>query len=188
MLPYLTEIRGVDVSERMVDRYNAEAREAGVSEAQMYAVRGDLMESSGGPLEGQDFFNFDLIIMSMALHHIDDPKTMMAELVGRLKPGGRVVIIDWIPSDNKVTPDHGESSREQPSSPGAGSGAAHHHEHTPHPGAHTISFDGFSKEQMQSMFKEAGCSSSDYVLAESPSQVPPDPTGQKHLFFAKGTK
>ena len=188
MLPYLREIRGVDVSERMVDRYNADAREAGVSEEKMYAVRGDLMDASGGPLEGQGFFNFDLIIMSMALHHIDDPRRMVAELVGRLKPGGRVVIIDWLPSDEKVTHNHGGSSREEPSSHAAGSGAAHHHEHTPHPGAHTVSVDGFSNEQMQSMFKEAGCSSSDFVLAESPSQVPPDPKGQKHLFFAKGTK
>lgn len=188
MLPYLTEIRGIDVSERMVDRYNADAREAGVSAKHMYAVRGDLMDTSGGLLEGLDFFNFDLIIMSMALHHIDDPKKMIAELVGRLKPGGRAVIIDWIPSDKKVTHNHGGSSREQPSNHGSESGAAHHHEHTPHPGAHTVSFDGFSKEQMQGMFKEAGCSSSDYVLAESPSQLPPDPRGQKHMFFAKGTK
>ena len=188
MLPYLTEIRGIDVSERMVDRYNADARGAGVSEEQMYAVRGNLMDTSGGPFEGHDFFNFDLIIMSMALHHIDDPKRMVVELVRRLKPGGRAVIIDWIPSDENVKREHGGSSHEHPSSHGAESGAAHHHEHTTPSGAHTVSFDDFSKDQMQSWFKEAGCSSSDYVLAESSSQVPPDPTGQKHMFLAKGTK
>ena len=188
MLPYLTEIRGIDVSERMVDRYNADAREAGVSGKRMYAIRGDLMDISEGPLEGQDFFNFDLIIMSMALHHIDDPKRMITELVRRLKPGGRAVIIDWIRSDENVIREHGGSSHEQPFNHGAGSGAAHHHEHIPHPGAHTVSFDGFSRDQMQSWFKEAGCSNSDYVLAESPSQVPSDPRGQKHMFFAKGTK
>lgn len=188
MLPYVTELRGIDVSEAMVDKYNAEAREAGMSETQMRAVRGDLMEPSGGPLEGQDLFDFDLIIMSMALHHIDDPKKMVAKLVERLKPGGRAIIIDWIPSEQVASAGNDKSSHEHSSNHGAHSDGPHHHDHKPHPGAHTVSFDGFSNEQMQTMFKEAGCSSSDYTLAESPSQVPPDPKGQKHMFFAKGIK
>ena len=183
MLPYLTTIRGVDVAERMVDKYNADAREAGYSEEQMYAVRGDLMEMAKGPLMGQDFFDFDLIIMSMALHHVNDPQGMIRKLVGRLKPGGRAVIIDWLPSDKMTGHNQGGLS-----SQGAGSGEAHQQEHKPHPGAHTVSVDGFSKEQMQAMFEKAGCGSSDFVLAKSPSQVPPDPKGQKQLFFAKGTK
>ena len=181
MLPYVTSIRGIDVSDRMVDKYNAEAREAGMSEDDMYAVRGDVMAPAGGPLEGQDFFDFDLIIMSLALHHVDDPNNMLAKLVERLKPDGRIMIIDWLPSGKASSHAHGEHRHEH-------AGEGRDHDHKPHPAAHTISFDGFSKEQMESMLKEAGCSSSDYVLAKYPSQVPHGPNGEKHLFFAKGTK
>lgn len=188
MLPYVTSIRGIDVSERMVEKYNADAREAGMSEERIYAVRGDLMDPSAGPLEGPDYFDFDLIMMSLALHHIDDPKKMIAKLVERLKPGGRMVVIDWLPSGEASTHDHGKHSHKHSSSQGAHSGEAHHEGHKPDAAAHTISFDGFSKEQMQSMFKEAGCDSSDFVLAESPSHVPHGPKGEKHLFFSMGTK
>ena len=188
MLPYVTEIRGIDVSASMVDKYNIEARETGRSEIQMHAVRGDLLAPAEAPLESEDFYGFDLVIMSMALHHVDNPKAMVARLVERLRPGGTVVIIDWIPSEQASSPGYSGHSHKHFSDHEADSGKASDGDHKQHPVAHTISFDGFSKEQMQSMFTEAGCSGSDFVLAESPSQVPLDPTGQKQLFFAKGTK
>lgn len=188
MLPYVTEIRGIDVSDGMVDKYNTGAREAGMSEVQMHAVQGDLLAPSGGPLESQDFYGFDLAVMSMALHHVDDPKAMIAKLVERLKPGGTVVVIDWIPSGEASSHGHGSHSRMHSSGHGTDSGEVSGGSHKQHPGAHTVSFDGFTKEQMASMFAEAGCSNSDYVLAASPSEVPPDPSGQKRMFFAKGTK
>ena len=157
----------------MVDKFNIEAREAGMTEAQMRAVRGDLLAPSEGQLESQEFYDFDLAVMSMALHHVEDPKIMIAKLIERLKPGGTVVIIDWIPSGRASSDTQADEKK---------------HGHAQHPGSHTITFDGFSKEQMHSFFREAGCSNNDYVLADSPSEVPPDPTGQKQLFFAKGTK
>lgn len=169
MLPYFTAVRGIDVSDAMVDKYNSEAREAGVSEDQMHAVRGDLLAPADGLLGSQDLHNFDLIIMSMALHHVDEPNKMIAKFVERLKPGGTVVIIDWIPKAPET--DTGTAS-----------------DHRQHSAQHTISFDGFTKEQMQSMFSEAGCVSTDFVLAESTSKVPPDLSGERQLFFAKGTK
>ena len=46
------------------------------------------VEPSGGPL---GFFNYDLIIMSMALHYIDNPKKMVVNLVERLKPDDRAI-------------------------------------------------------------------------------------------------
>ncbi|KAI4147177.1 MAG: hypothetical protein LQ341_001857 [Variospora aurantia] len=170
MLPSVTEIRGIDVSGGMVDKYNAEARKAGMSEDQMHAVRGDLLAPAGGPLQGQEFHNFDLIVMSMALHHVDEPNKIVAKFVERLKPGGTVVIIDWIPKSSRA--DSGTASDQ--------------HQHSD--AEHTISFDGFNEDQMRGLFSEAGCLSSDFVLAESPSEVPPDPTGQRQLFFAKGIK
>ena len=166
----------------MVDKFNAQAREAGLSEDQMHAVRGDLLASAKSPLESSEFYDFDLAVMSMALHHVDDPKTIIAKLVERLKPGGIVVIIDWIPSGRFPFESHGNHGHEH------SHGEKKNLGHEQHGASHTISFDGFSREQMRDMFLEAGCSSSDYVLAAAPSEVPLDRTGQKQMFFAKGTK
>ena len=168
----------------MVDKFNIEAREAGMTEARIRAVRGDLLAPIEGQLESQEFYDFDLAVMSMALHHVENPKIMIAKLVERLKPGGTIVIVDWIPSGrassdsdnhNNHVYDHSQADSKKD-------------EDGQHSGSHTITFDGFSKEQMYNIFREAGCSNNDYVLAASPSEVPPDPTGQRQLFFAKGTK
>lgn len=185
MLPYVTEIRGIDVSDSMVDKFNAGARDAGMSEIQMHAVRGDLLAPAQGSLESQTFYGFDLVIMSMALHHIDNPEAMIAKLVERLKPGGTAVIIDWVPSDRGLlqsegSHSHGYSHGSEPNSSHSDPGS--------HPGSHTISFDGFTQKHMNDMFAKAKCSETDYVLATSLSEVPPDPSGHKQMFFAKGTK
>ena len=160
----------------MVNKFNIEAREVGMTEARMRAVRGDLLAPIEGQLENQEFYDFDLAVMSMALHHVEDPKIMITKLVERLRPGGTVLIIDWIPSGRASSDSHGNHANEKKDG------------HGQHAGSHTISFDGFSKEEMHNFFREAGCSNNDYVLAASPSEVPPDPKGQKQLFFAKGTK
>ena len=170
----------------MVDKFNAEAREAGMSEAQMRAVRGDLLAPMGGLLGDPEFHGFDLAVMSMALHHVDDPKAMVARLVERVKPGGTVVVIDWIPSDDLPPMDrsHGHHSHGTPPNPHH----HHSHDHQHHSASHTLSTSGFSQSQIREMFLEAGCRNSDFVLAASPSIVPLGRTGQKQMFFAKGAK
>ena len=172
----------------MVDKFNAEAREAGMSEAQMRAVRGDLLATVDGSLGDPEFYGFDLAVMSMALHHVDDPKAIVASLVERVKPGGTVVIIDWIPSDDFPPMDssHDHHSLETPPNPHQHHNHTHGHQH--HSASHTLSTSGFSQSQMREMILEAGCRSSDFVLAASPSEVPPGRTGQKQMFFAKGIR
>ena len=194
----------------MVDKFNAEAREAGMSEAQMRAVRGDLLAPADGSLGDPAFYDFDLAVMSMALHHVDDPKAMVARLVERVKPGGTVVIIDWIPSDDFPPMDsshdhdsHDSHDRPQPNHHNHNHGhSIHDYKHTPNPhhhhnhshghhhhsASHTLSTSGFSQSQMREMILEAGCRDSDFVLAASPSDVPLGRTGQKQMFFAKGTR
>ena len=179
MLPYVTQIRGIDVSQSMVDKFNAGAREAGLTEIQMHAVRGDLLAPAQDWLESEDFFGFDLVIMSMALHHVDDPMAMVAKLAERLKPDGTVVIVDWIPSETASSQNNGIPGHEH------SHGHGNYHKH---PASHTISFDGFTKEHMDGLFAKAKCSKTDFVLAASPSDVPSTPNGQRQLFFAKGTK
>ena len=192
-----------------MNKFNAEAREAGTSEARMRAVRGDLLAPPGGSLEDGEFYGFDLAVMSMALHHVDDPKAMIAKLIERVKPGGIVVIIDWVVSDEVPFDSHGNHGHEHPQSshhnhngheqhshetpqraqPTHASHAhGHAHGHSQHVASHTLSTEGFSQEQIRALFLDAGCRNSEVVLAAAPSEVPHGRTGHKQMFFAKGTK
>ena len=68
----MTPIRGIDVSDGMVEKYKKAAQKQGLSEKQMHAVRGDLLVPEAEipeALKKVDFYNFDIIVMSMALHH-----------------------------------------------------------------------------------------------------------------------
>ena len=185
LYPYVSQVRGIDVSGGMVEKYNQAARLEGLSKQQMYAIQGDLSSPAAHPeLQGEDFFAFHVIVMSMALHHIENPQELLTRLVERLRDGGAVIIIDWASNDAKpsqqpagkgshnVTHDHGD----------------HSNQHGDHPASHTVAHAGFSEDQMQKMLSEAGCSEVDYVLHPEMSRVPPEFGGPKHLFFARGKK
>jgi SAM-dependent methyltransferase len=92
-------IRGVDISANMVDAYNSAAKEDRISEDHMVAIRGDIIASDGenfsARLQEEEFFDFDVIILSMALHHMAYPEALLAKLVERLRSDGVLVIIDW---------------------------------------------------------------------------------------------
>lgn len=179
LFPFVSEVRGIDVSGKMVEQYNKSARSHGVPESQIFAIQGDLAapltEASHPSLGGSDFSQFDLIVISMALHHIDDPKVLIERLVERLNEGGVLVVIDW-------TLDQKGRQGRQPSEGG------HNLQDAPHPAAHTVSYEGFSKDQMSTMLRCAGCSETDYLVLDEPTKVPAEIGGQKQLFFARGRK
>lgn len=180
LFPYVSEVRGIDVSDGMVEKYNKSARSHGVPESHIFAIQGDLAspltEESHPSLSSSDFFEFDLIIMSMALHHIDVPKVLIERLVERLNEGGVVVIIDWTLNQ--------EGSETQQQREGSHSLRGN----VQNPGAHTVSHAGFSKEQMDTMLRSAGCKEVDYLVLDEPTKVPFEVGGQKQLFFARGKK
>lgn len=164
----------------MVEQYNKSARSHGVPESQVFAVQGDLVapstEASHPSLGGSEFFQFDLIVISMALHHIDAPKVLIERLVERLNEGGVVVVIDW-------TLDQEDRPAQQPIE-----GGHSFQGNASHPAAHTISYKGFSKGQMDTMLRCAGCNEVDYLVLDEPTKVPAEIGGQKQLFFARGKK
>lgn len=180
LFPYVSEVRGIDVSDGMVEKYNKSARSYGVPESHIFAIQGDLAspltKETHPSLGSSDFFEFDLIIMSMALHHIDVPKLLIERLVERLNEGGVVVIIDWVlDQEDRETQQQGEGSHSL-------------RRNVPQSAAHTVSHDGFSKEQMDTMLRSAGCKEVDYLVLDEPSKVPFGVGGQKQLFFARGKK
>lgn len=163
----------------MVEAYNDGARMQGLHEQQMHAVHGDLMvppEKIPEAFKREDLYGFDVIVMSMALHHVEEPKLMTTSLVERLRDGGSILIIDWAPSASKAKETH------------------HHHEHggghqqEVHSVKQTMSRSGFDEEEMVKILKQAGCSKADYVFHPELSKLPSKFGGEKQLFFARGKK
>ncbi|KAJ2904376.1 hypothetical protein MKZ38_008161 [Zalerion maritima] len=95
--PWVSSIRGIDISAGMVEQFNSSTLEAGLSADQMSAIQGDLLAEPRSPDLSADpsLFNFDLAVMSMALHHVRDTDLMLSRLVERLSPGGVLLIVDW---------------------------------------------------------------------------------------------
>lgn len=87
--------QGIDSSSKQAERFNAAVRDLdGVSERRVYAVVGDLQDPSA-EIKQREWFDFDIAIMSMALHHVSDPIDMLTRLRERLKKGGIILVVEW---------------------------------------------------------------------------------------------
>ncbi|KAI2639430.1 S-adenosyl-L-methionine-dependent methyltransferase [Xylaria nigripes] len=144
LAPYTTQCVGIDISENMVNAYNIRAENQGLSPEEMHAVLGDLASDTvSSDLMSPELFNFDLVAVGGALHHILDPERAVKRLVERLKPGG--VLLVWDFSPHAPTPGHG----------------AHGHGHANgesklHKIYDSVFHHGFSEARMQGMFTAAG--------------------------------
>ena len=138
--PYASEILGADLSEKMVERYNATysppASSQGVPPpgATCHAVVGDLLAQPkpSDSLSGQEYFGFDMVAVGAAMHHFSDVELATARLVERLKPGGMLVVVDFV-----------EWKKGTGGEPEKGA-------------AHTIAHRGFSEGGMRELFAGAG--------------------------------
>ncbi|GKT63774.1 methyltransferase domain-containing protein [Colletotrichum tofieldiae] len=90
LAPFVDEILGIDIAPAIVDRFNTCATELGYSPAQAHAVAGDLATDGTLAAEG----GFDVVIISMALHHLEDPRGMLGLLARRVRPGGVLIAVE----------------------------------------------------------------------------------------------
>ncbi|KAH7158234.1 S-adenosyl-L-methionine-dependent methyltransferase [Dactylonectria estremocensis] len=122
---------GIDVTENMVHEYNARAQREGVAAARS-AFAGNLADpSDAAPSAFSDakFFSFDVAGVGLGFHHFDDCELAAKRLAARLKPGGVLFIVDFSA--------HAETNAEYAS-------------------RHGISHHGFSKDQIATIFTNAG--------------------------------
>lgn len=135
------------------------------------------------------FSGFDLAVVGLGFHHFDDPDLAAKRLAARLRPGGVLMIIDFLPH-----------------APHGGHDDEHHHHHDHHQGdghghqrgadmevaadekaLKTVTHHGFSEERIREVFVGAGVGKE--FLLEGLGQVK---FGEKHgkrtLFLARGTK
>lgn len=132
----------------------------------MQAYPGNLLAANPPAIfSSADFFGFDLVVISMALHLFDDPLSALKLLSSRLKAGGTLVVIDNVPQQSLD-------------------------EFAKIPGSH-IKHGGFDQAQMESWLSEAGIGKdTEYVpLQKGPScTIANGMTFELNVFIAKGVK
>lgn len=159
----MTKVVGLDISDNMVNEYNKNAEKTGFSH-KMAAQKGDLFaDTASTELPGPEFFDYDIVVVSMALHHFNDPGKALKCLGDRLKKGGVCVIVDLVPEHSDMM--HGISSEV----------------------AETVKTHGFSLERMKDLFTDAGLAADfGYQVVDEPLVFHKEGKKiQKTIFVAK---
>jgi 2-polyprenyl-3-methyl-5-hydroxy-6-metoxy-1,4-benzoquinol methylase len=165
------------VSDKMVEMYNETASSLGISSDRMHATRGDLLAPSDeilNILKESGYSNLNVVVMSMALHHVADPQLMLAKLVNRLTEGGRILIIDWAHMEDDV-----ETS--WPSAEALQKAEIKDVKHI-------LNNATFSEGNVVELLKGAGCKEAEFALCPEISKLPVEFGSEKRLFFGLGKK
>jgi SAM-dependent methyltransferase len=85
-------VLGVDIAENLVEAGNRRAAEAGLENLRF--VQGDARDLDGIPDD-----SFDLVVSMFGAMFAPDPDQVAKEMVRVTRPGGRVVMGNWIPGD-----------------------------------------------------------------------------------------
>eukprot|EP01118_Nematostelium_gracile_P004097 TRINITY_DN14838_c0_g1_i1.p1 TRINITY_DN14838_c0_g1~~TRINITY_DN14838_c0_g1_i1.p1 ORF type:complete len:277 (-),score=58.74 TRINITY_DN14838_c0_g1_i1:27-767(-) len=145
------EIVGVDISEGMIRVFNSKS----IPNSKGYA--GDILTSS---VEGIHKGYFDVAFCSQAMHHIEDTHKTLSTLKSYLKPGGVLIIVDFL--NDPITHE------------GLKEVFHRHFDASKHTVAHK---GGFSTEEMTKYFEDAGfkniTSVRGFEYQQSPEQKSP---------------
>ncbi|CCE33456.1 uncharacterized protein CPUR_07381 [Claviceps purpurea 20.1] len=128
--PQLSRCVGIDISESMVEQYNARSNRDGLAPEKCIACVGNLLspdDPSPEKFSSPDFFDFDLAGVGLGFHHMDDCALAAKQLAHRLRPGGVLFIVDFVT--------HAPPPSEQISS---------------------VRHNGFTEQQVRDMFEGAG--------------------------------
>ncbi|UJR22074.1 hypothetical protein I4U23_025140 [Adineta vaga] len=93
LLPHAKRIEGADLAPGMVDVFNKQVEQQGVSPDKLHCTKVDLLKEESSDL-GDALF--DVIVCTQSYHHFEDTIQVTRALSKRLKPKGRLIIIDFI--------------------------------------------------------------------------------------------
>jgi SAM-dependent methyltransferase len=111
----------------MVATYNARARAASLSTSAINAVHGDLLDKvnpSPPEFSGPEWSDFDFTTVGFAFHHFEDVVHAAKALKERLRPGGVLLLTDFLEGGDLKADEHGD-----PISGSEGNWAIHSHGH-----------------------------------------------------------
>ena len=163
--PHVTTVRGIDVSENMVQRFNDTAQSSGLKFDQAHAVVGDLCgESVPDHLTTPEYYDFDIAAIGLGFHHFEDPQLAIKRLTERLKVGtGVLVIVDFLPFDGDK---HGMGEMQR-----------------------TIKHSGFSRSTMGDLYEQAGLEDFKFDVLNEPAVMElKEGTRERSIFIARGRK
>ncbi|KNG50288.1 methyltransferase-like protein [Stemphylium lycopersici] len=121
--PYVSRTIGIDISPNMVSTFNSRAATAGFPSSVVSAVIGDLFDKANpqpSSLSDAHFWNFDIATVGFGFHHFEDVVFAASQLKQRLRPGGVLVINDFLEGGDLLADEKGEAipgseARAQPS-------------------------------------------------------------------------
>jgi SAM-dependent methyltransferase len=164
--PWVTTIRGIDISENMVQKYNDDAKAAGLTPERVSAVVGDLCtDEVPEHLKTDEFKEFDLAVIGLGFHHFDNPMRAIERLTERLKTAtGTLLIVDFLPFDEGA-----DNSND--------------------PWAATIKHRGFTRTNIEKLFKMAELEKFSFSLLDEPAIMESaSGTKKRAIFIARGVK
>ncbi|KAI1108534.1 S-adenosyl-L-methionine-dependent methyltransferase [Nemania sp. NC0429] len=159
LAPYTAQCVGMDISEEMVAAYNRGAENQGLSPDEMRAVLGDLTsESVDDALSSPELFNFDIAVVGGGFHHFEDPELAAKRLVERLRPGGVLLIWDFLPHGplNLHLHQHHHHNHGHGHGHGRGINAERDEDQATREIFRSVMHHGFSEARMREIFTGAG--------------------------------
>lgn len=167
--------RGIDVDASQVERYNdaAKAPSANGVSSRMLAMHGDLYTPTD-EMSRPEWHDFDLAIISMALHHVRDPVDMLRRLRERLRPGGTLIVVEFLGKKDEL--------------------AQEVRSYKPEGMVEVVGkqkiWPGFTTGNLQADLEKAGFEGFDFRVLDEPARIPesargPNFGGEQWCFFAK---
>lgn len=136
----------------------------------MFAVQGDILNPTSDKM-GTEWFNFDIAIISMALHHVVDPITLLKRLRERVRIGGVIVVVDWLVDDSHDKKDEVGEKYDKSKMKKL--------EHGPK------IWNGFSEDGIQADLEAAGCERIEVEVFTVEMEAPEFMAGYDRVFIAK---
>ena len=172
--PFATKLTGIDLSDNMVAQYNNTARDLNFSPTKMSAQQGDLLlDPIPEYLSGPEYYDFDVVAIGAALHHVESPGLVLKRLAARLRKGGVCLVMDHVSSHDQSHGQHQEVESFFEENPDV---------------AATVKTHGFAREEMQRLYEEVGLGGGfEYVVVEEPLEFTMN--GRKRqitIFLARG--